>query len=57
MNVASLAIGIEDNHGGDFTEIKYIGLKGENTGNRARAVITVYESRANLKDHKTGEED
>ena len=35
MSCASLTIGIESNHGADFTEIKYIGLKGENTGNRA----------------------
>lgn len=33
MSCASIAIGIESNHGADFTEIKYIGLKGENTGN------------------------
>ena len=44
MSVATLAIGIEDNFGGEFTEIKYIGLKGENTGNWAKPVITVYES-------------
>ena len=52
-NVSTLAIGIEDNYGASQTEIKYIGLKGENTGMRARAVITVYESWANMKDHKT----
>lgn len=52
-SVATLGIGIYDNHGASQTEIKFIGLKGENIGTRAKPVITVYESRPNLSDHKT----
>jgi len=52
-NVACLGIGIEDNHGAGQTEIKYIGFKGENNKTRAKPVIAVYESWANLADHKT----
>ncbi|CAI2380939.1 unnamed protein product [Moneuplotes crassus] len=52
QSVGTLTIGIDQNYGADNTEIKYIGFKGENLNQKAQAVITVYESRANLADHK-----
>ena len=57
QNVGSLTIGIDENYGAENTEIKYIGFKGENLNQKAQAVITVYEARANLADHKNPMED
>ena len=52
QNVGTLTLGIDENYGAENTEIRYIGFKGENLNQKAKAVITVYESRANLADHK-----
>ena len=43
-----------ENFGEDFTRIYYIGLKGEHFNVKRQAVDVVYESQAQLKDHKTG---
>lgn len=53
----SLTLGFTENLGGENTEIKYIGLKGEMTNLKQQAVVTVYESQANLKDHEVGTKD
>ena len=38
-------------------ELFYIGLKGLASGDQRKAVVTVYESRANLADHQKNRED
>ncbi|CAN8066305.1 unnamed protein product [Agarophyton chilense] len=45
QNVTKLWLFVSDNFGADFTEIRYIGLKGEYTKYKREAVNTVYESR------------
>ncbi|KAI0557308.1 PITH domain containing protein [Gracilaria domingensis] len=45
QNVSKLWLFVSSNFGADFTEIRYIGLKGEYTKYRREAVNTVYESR------------
>ena len=57
QNVGSLTLGSDENYGAENTEIRYIGFKGENLNQKAQAVVTVYEARANLADHKTGLEE
>ncbi|KAH0478452.1 MAG: hypothetical protein KVP17_000527 [Porospora cf. gigantea B] len=51
-NVQLLHLHIPTNFGAPTTQVYYIGLKGERTGYRRAPVNTVYESRANLNDHK-----
>ena len=57
QNVGSITLGIDENYGAENTEIKYIGFKGENLNQKSRAVVAVYEARANLADHKTSIKD
>ena len=57
QNVGTLTVGIDENYGAENTEVRYIGLKGENLNQQSKAVVTVYESRANLADHKSPMED
>mmetsp|Transcript_3458 Transcript_3458/g.2923 ORF Transcript_3458/g.2923 Transcript_3458/m.2923 type:complete len:195 (+) Transcript_3458:48-632(+) len=59
QNVGTLTLGIDENYGEEQTEIRYIGLKGENLNisTQQKAVVTVYESRANLADHKNPMQD
>ena len=45
-------------HGDGSTEIWYVGLRGEGTGNRRDMIVTaVYELKPNPSDHKTPAED
>ena len=55
--MASVTIGITENHGADNTEVLFIGFKGEITELKDKVVVTVYEARANLADHKNPLED
>lgn len=45
QNVSKLWLYIKDNFGGEITDIRYLGLKGDFTKHKREAVITVYESR------------
>lgn len=52
QNVTSLSLYFSENFGGDYTEIVYIGLRGTGSKYQRKAVQTVYEAQANIKDHK-----
>eukprot|EP00455_Lapot_gusevi_P036335 TRINITY_DN4039_c0_g1_i3.p1 TRINITY_DN4039_c0_g1~~TRINITY_DN4039_c0_g1_i3.p1 ORF type:complete len:143 (-),score=11.90 TRINITY_DN4039_c0_g1_i3:88-516(-) len=45
QNVSMLCLHFPENGGADSTRINYIGLKGDSTGARRQAVITIYEAR------------
>ena len=52
--VESVTIFVADSFGGDVSRISFLGFKGAGTGiNYRDQVEVVYESRAQLKDHKT----
>jgi hypothetical protein len=51
--VTTLTLYIPSNFGEDITRIYYIGLKGEHFPLKREAVDVVYESQAQLSDHKT----
>ncbi|CDJ41429.1 hypothetical protein, conserved [Eimeria tenella] len=55
QNTSSIVLYFPENFGGDCTEIFYIGLRGVGSNYRREAVQTVYEARANMKDHKQPE--
>ncbi len=44
-NISHLVMMFPSNFGGDYTQISYIGLKGDVMGARRQAVIAVYESK------------
>ncbi|KAL8275909.1 hypothetical protein Esti_000171 [Eimeria stiedai] len=52
QNVSSLSLYFPENFGGGCTEIFYIGLRGVGSKYQRKAVQTVYEAQANVKDHK-----
>ena len=53
-NVRSVTLFVPDSFGGDFSRINFLGFKGLGTGIDYRGQVEcVYESRAQLKDHKT----
>lgn len=54
--VYSIDLHIPASFGASFTEVTFIGLKGEWESRRREAVQAVYESRAMPKDHKVPEE-
>ena len=56
QNVHSLTLFISENYDADLTTIQYLGLKGKSSGAKRRAVECVYESKANLADHKVPDE-
>ncbi|EJD06680.1 DUF1000-domain-containing protein [Fomitiporia mediterranea MF3/22] len=51
-NLSSLTIFFPEAQGGDSTKVFYIGLRGSWSARKRDAVITVYESQANLADHE-----
>ena len=52
--VESITIFVADSFGGDLSRISFLGFKGTGTGiNYRDQAEIVYESRAQLKDHKT----
>ncbi|GAX83831.1 hypothetical protein CEUSTIGMA_g11255.t1 [Chlamydomonas eustigma] len=53
--VHSIDMYFKGNFGADFTEIHFIGLKGDFTERRRQAVEAVYEARAMPSDHKVPE--
>ncbi|CAG9316292.1 unnamed protein product [Blepharisma stoltei] len=55
-NTNSLYMHFPQSTGENYTEITYIGIKGESSNYKRQAVISVYESRAMKKDHKTWDE-
>jgi len=56
--ISSVTIFIPQNFGSDSTTIYYIGLKGEYGAPLTRqAVVTTYEAKPQLKDHKTPAEE
>eukprot|EP00808_Paulinella_micropora_P016896 g70669.t1 len=57
QNVSSLVLYFPTSHGGEQTEIQYIGLRGVGTQNKRGVVANfVYEARANPKDHQAKED-
>lgn len=54
QNITSLSMFVESNYDDDevSTRINFVGFKGDGTNVKRKAVKTVYESQANLKDHK-----
>ena len=58
-NVSNIILGIDGSFGGSKSALKFIGLKGERLRNKGYKIgEIVYESRAQLKDHKVpGEEE
>jgi len=52
INVSHLTLHFPSNFGGDSARLYYIGLKGDFTEAKRQAVVTVYESRPQLSDHK-----
>lgn len=50
-NTNSLQMHFPDSYGGEMIQISYIGLKGEHTGYKREAVVTIYESRPVPKDN------
>lgn len=55
-NTNSLYLHFPRSSGSDYSEITYIGIKGESSNYRRAAIIAVYESKPMSKDHKTWEE-
>lgn len=55
-NTNSLYMHFPHSTGEDYTEITYIGIKGESSNYKKQAIIAVYESRAMKKDHKNWDE-
>lgn len=55
-NIGNIVLGFDENFGAKNTVIKYIGLKGEKLREKVQVIETVYEVRANLADHKTGDD-
>jgi hypothetical protein len=53
MNVTALQLYFPQNFGCNIMEITYLGFKGEASGHRREAVVTIYESRPVMSDHKT----
>eukprot|EP00389_Voromonas_pontica_P011365 GDKH01017379.1.p1 GENE.GDKH01017379.1~~GDKH01017379.1.p1 ORF type:complete len:193 (+),score=11.66 GDKH01017379.1:191-769(+) len=53
-NVSHLTLFFPSNRAGDneATQIFYIGLRGQGSSHQRKAVITVYEAKANLEDHE-----
>ena len=52
-NCTNIVLGFEENFGGNNTLINFIGLKGQLLRAKTKAQEFVYESRAQLADHKT----
>ena len=51
INTYSLTLFFEDAHGGDVSELSYLGFKGEFTKLNREPVEFLYEAAANPKDH------
>ena len=49
--MASVTIGITENHGADNTEVLFIGFKGEITELKDKVVVTVYEAGLQQEEH------
>ncbi|KAJ1925122.1 hypothetical protein IWQ60_004763 [Tieghemiomyces parasiticus] len=52
-NVRSLTLFIPENYGDDVTRLQYLGFTGEWTELREDPLVTIYELKPNLADHKT----
>lgn len=51
--VYSLTLHFPENFGANWSEVFFVGIKGEYSERRREAVEAVYEARAMPKDHKT----
>lgn len=54
QSIATITMFFPESFNGDYTQLHFIGFKGEHTANqRDKVVQCVYESQPNLEDHKT----
>ncbi|CEM35675.1 unnamed protein product [Vitrella brassicaformis CCMP3155] len=52
QNVTHLTVFFDENFGANQTRLYYIGLRGQGSSYQRKAVVTVYEARAELQDHE-----
>ena len=56
-NVSKLIIGIDGSFGSSRSSLKFVGLKGDKLREKHKVGEIVYESQAQLKDHKLPDEE
>lgn len=55
-NVSNIVLGLDGTFGAKKSSLKYLGFKGDKLRNKVKVVETVYEVRAQLKDHEVPED-